>query len=172
MGFSNAQAENIVRNVHRDGYLEQSIDYGNYHVEYNYLVTDWSKLQPLTEANDEEQGIFLCLIAAQMLEYGMTKAEYLNYLNEKGLMFDLKELYVPTPEGEIPVSILTFSKRTLLILEGDPITYVKIQMESPFLVHATTCLAIDISENSTPYWIMTDDGQKVPEPKINEKNAQ
>jgi len=107
--------------------------------------------------------MYLCLIAADMLEYGMTIDAYLAYLDEKGLNYVREEEIVPTTDGELIANYLYFTPRICLTVQGDPITYAEIMMDSPFEIPHITSIAYDLNNTSTPYLVMTDDESLIPE---------
>lgn len=138
----------------KDGYIDQIITKDDIS-HHNIIVTDWSKLKPLEGVSKDELAIFRCMIAAQMLEAGMKREDYLEYLNEKGIIYEMREPF-DTKDSESAWELF-FSERLSLLLFGDPITHATIAMETPFEVGGYANVPVDINNTISPYQVISED---------------
>ncbi len=162
--FSLGEAGKRVINTQRPGYVEQSIEDG-YGELVNYLVTDWSKLTPQKDTSEGERDIFICMIAAQMLDIGMNWEEYLTALDNKGISYQLHERVGHNDiAGDIQVLDIFFSSKITLVLLDNPVTQAAIIVDSPYEYGCSTSLPVDLEQTRTPYTILTEDGNYVDEP--------
>ncbi len=161
LSFNSAHA---VLNIRRNGYIEQIVKDGGIEIR-NYLVTNWELLQPRPDTSEREHDIFLCLIAAQMLDLNMTWEYYFEILKEKGISYELQELQGPwTVGGDEELCLLNFSSEVSLFLIDNPVQYAVITVDAPFQYGGSASIPVDLELTMTPYSTLTEEGQLVYEP--------